>query len=97
MAIDQTQKALNMAEATITASNKFMAALETLESLEAERLNSGINLLSFDDAYAALDSLKHVNGSSLRDVLNTAIPAIRTFIDTNDYNDDLEAVRNGTR
>lgn len=97
MAIDQTQKALNMATATVNAVNDFMSALETLESLEDERATSGINLLSYDAAYAALDSLKHVNGASVRDVLMTAIPAIRANMVTNSYDDSLNAVRSGDR
>lgn len=97
MAVDQTQKALNIADATVNAVDKFMEALETLESLEAERANSGINLLAFNTDFLEISTLKHVDGTKLNLVLFTSIPAIKSYIDTNNYDDNLNAARSGKR
>ena len=97
MAVDQTQKAKNLASETVTAVDAFMAALEKLESLEAERANGGLTLTDFDADFAGLSTLQHVDGTKLNAVLNTSIPAIRTFIDTNNHDDNLAAARSGKR
>jgi len=94
---DSTQKALNIAQATVDAVDKFVAALETLESLEAERAGDGLDLTGFDTDFEGTSSLSHVTGAILNSVLNTSIPAIRTFIDTNNHDDNLAAARSGKR
>lgn len=95
MAVDQTQKALNMASATVAAVDAFMKAFEKLEALEAERAGAGMNLLAFNTQFLEVDSIKHVDGTKLNSVLATSIPAIRTFIDTNNHDDNLNAARSG--
>lgn len=92
MAIDQTNKALNIASETVQATQKFMEAIEALRSLEDERASAGLSLASFDAAFAASD-VKHVDGAALNAVLNTSIPAIWTFMTTNFHDDNLQKVR----
>lgn len=92
MAIDQTDKALNMASETVNAAQKFMEAIETLQALEDERVASGMTLTDFDADFAT-SSIKHVDGASLNAVLNTSIPAIWTFMTTNNHDDNLQKVR----
>lgn len=93
MAINQQDKALNMASAAISAVEQFMGALETLTSLEAERAASGVNLATFDATYAASTSLRHVDGAALNAVLNTSMPAIKTFMEANNHDDNLQKAR----
>ncbi len=94
MAIDQTAKALNLASQTINAAEKFMEAIEALLALEDEREASGLILTDFDDGFAADDSsIKHVDGATLNAVLFTSIPAIWTFMTTNNHDDNIQKVR----
>lgn len=92
MAIDQTDKAQNMATETVNAAQKFMEAIEALRALEDERASSGLTLTDYDDDYAA-GSNKHVDGAALNAVLNTSIPAILTFMADNNHDDNLQKVR----
>lgn len=92
MAIDQTDVALNLGSKIINASIKFLEALEALEILEAQRIDTGIVLGDFDTDYEN-SSIKHVDGASLIAVTGTSIPAIRTFIDTGNHNDNLQDMR----
>ena len=92
MAIDQTNKALNIASETVDAVQKFMEAVETLRALEDERTSSGLTLTDFDTDFAA-SSVKHVDGAALNAALNTSIPAIWTFMTANFHDDNLQKVR----
>lgn len=92
MAIDQTDVALNMGSKTVDAAVKFLDAIEELESLESQRDTIGLTLSSFDAAFA-LSGIKHVNGTSLTDILFTSIPAIRAFMTTNNHDDNLQKAR----
>ncbi len=93
MAIDQTDKAVNMAMAIVAATEKFMAALEELENLEAERAAAGLTLTDFDATYAATKDLKHVGGIELNSVVNTSIPAILSFMVSGNHDDNLQKAR----
>lgn len=93
MAIDQTEKAVNLAIATVEATEQLMSAFEALRALEDERQSGGLTLSDYDDAYAAIAGLKHVDGAALDAVLNTSIPAIWIFMVTEFHDDNLQKVR----
>lgn len=92
MAIDLTDKALNLAGETVNEVEKLMAAIEKLRALEDERAAAGLTLTEFDAAFA-VSSLKHVDGAALNAAINTSIPAIWTFITDNFHDDNLQKVR----
>ncbi len=93
MAVDKTQKALNLASRTITATTKFMVALEDLLDLNTERSNGNIDLTDYDAEYLLHDNLKHVDGAMLNAVLSTSIPAIDGFMTGASHDDNLQRVR----
>lgn len=93
MAIDQTEKAKNIAIETVQAADDFMVALGKLMALEEERVSSGLNLSDFDEAYAATVGLAHVDGAALNAVLNTSIPTIWSYMLQFFHDDNLQKVR----
>lgn len=94
MAIDLTNKALNMAVETMNAAVKVMEGLETLQALEAEREKGALTLSNFDTAFGAEDSgIKHINGVKLDAVLFTSTPAILAWMIANNHIDNFQAVR----
>ena len=92
MAINQTDKALNIASEAVNATQKFMEAIETLRALEEGRAATGLTLTDFDAAFAA-SGVKHVDGAALNAVLNTSIPAIWSFMVANNHDDNLQKAR----
>jgi hypothetical protein len=92
MTIDQTNKALTIADETVQATEQFMTAIAKLQALEEERVSSGITLGDYDTQFAE-SSIKHVDGAALNAVLNTSIPAIWSFMTTNFHDDNLQKVR----
>ena len=92
MAIDQTDVALNIGSKTVDATVKFLDAIEALQSLEDQRVAAGLTLTDFDADYAT-SSLKHLDGAALNAILNTSIPAIWTFMTTNNHDDNLQKAR----
>jgi len=92
MAIDLTDKALNLASEIVNEAEKFMTALENLRNLEDERAAAGITLGDYDADYL-LGSLKHIDGAALNGAINTSIPAIWTFMTANNHDDNLQKVR----
>lgn len=93
MAINQTDKAKNIASNTVNATQKLMEAIETLRALEDQRASTGLTLTSFDADFAASGGVKHVDGAAINAVLNTSIPAIWSFMTTNNHDDNLQKVR----
>lgn len=93
MAISNVDKAIEIAKQTVQAAEAFMAAMEKLESLEDKRLNSGITLGDFDANFGATPGVIHVNGAVLNGVLNTSIPAIRSFMTSGNHDDNLQQAR----
>lgn len=92
MAIDQTDKAQNLATKIVNESQKFMLALAALRDLEDERVAAGLDLTAFDADYAT-GSNKHIDGAALNAVINTSIPAIWTFMIGANHDDNLQKVR----
>jgi hypothetical protein len=74
------------------ATNKFLKAIEELQSLEKQRAAAGITLTDFDADFAA-SGIPHIDGASLNAVLNTSIPAIWTFMTGANHDDNLQKVR----
>lgn len=90
MAIDQTDKALNMGSDTVNATKQFMDALNKLLNLETERDSAGLILTAFDADFASSDSgIKHVDGTILNSILFTSVPAISAFMIANNHDDNL--------
>lgn len=92
MAIDQTDVALNLGSKTVDAAVNFLDAIEALQSLEDQRIAAGLTLTDFDDAYAD-SGIKHVDGAALDAIINTSVPAIWTFMTTNNHDDNLQKAR----
>lgn len=92
MAIDQTDVALNLGSKTVDATVKFLDAIEALQSLEEQRDTVGLNLSDFDVALAK-SSIKHMDGADLTAILFTSIPAIWSFMTTNNHDDNLQKAR----
>jgi hypothetical protein len=84
VARDQTHKALNLARKIVDATEDLMLALETLEGLHAQRTDSGINMNSYDDDFAANDDLAHVDGSDLNKA-TTIGDDLMTHIESTNY------------
>lgn len=93
MAIDQTEKAKNLAIATVEATDQFMSAFEKLIALEEQRVSSGLDLTAFDDTYASVAGLAHVDGAALNAVLNNSIPTIWSYMLQFFHDDNLQKVR----
>ena len=93
MAINQAEKAKNIAIEAVAATDQLMAALERLRSLEEERAGAGIDLPAFDETYEGVTGLKHIDGAALNSVLNTSVPALWAFLTDNFHDDNLQKVR----
>lgn len=92
MAINQSDVALNLGSKTVDAAVKFLDAIEALQSLEEQRIAAGLTLTAFDAIFAA-SSIKHMNGAALDAIINTSIPAIWSFMTTNNHDDNLQKAR----
>lgn len=93
MSIDQTQKALNIAQDVMVLSNNLMQALEGLISLEAERSTAGVTLSSFDATITNINAAtKHASGADYQAALTSA-GALKTWLDTNFHSTNLNKVR----
>ena len=91
MAVNEESVASDMASRTINAVNKFMDALEVLQSEESKRVAKGLDLIDYDGVVygdGSEGSLRHVDGAALNAVLNTSIPQIWRFM-TGDLTVDL--------
>lgn len=93
MAINQGNKALNLATETVQATEKFMQALDTLVALEGERIKSGIVLADYDAVFGSNEALKHVDGESLTAVLGTSTPALVAWLTDNFHINNFQKVR----
>lgn len=82
MAIDLTSKAKDIAGEAVKKVDNFLDAFEALERLLGIATDSGINMVTYDDALAA-SSIKHVDGAMFN-MLSTAIPNISAAIDAAD-------------
>jgi hypothetical protein len=94
MAKDNTQKVVLIATQLVNISDKLMQAVEEGNALLQLKESSGIDLTAFDEVYPLHDSLKHVDGAALNNVLST-IGALNSWL-TSTFNDDnLQNVRRG--
>lgn len=93
MAINQGNKALNIATETVQATEKFMQAVDALQALENERTKSGITLGDYDAVFGSNEALKHVDGDSLTAVLGTSVPALVTWITTEFHLNNFQKIR----
>ena len=80
MAVDLTNKALDIANQGADAADAFLDAFEQLEKVLAVSLDSGISMTDYDDDLAASEELMHFNGAEFNR-LATAVPNIATAID----------------
>ena len=93
MAVDLTTKALKMAIEIISNVEDLMVAFQNLANIEAERSSSGLSLSDFDADYLLSSITKHVDGDTLNGVVNTSIPAIIAFMESNFHDDNLHKAR----
>lgn len=82
MAIDLTDKALDLASEAVRLADELLDAAEELDKLLTVATDSGINMTNFDTELAA-SSVKHVDGSTFNK-LSTAIPTITAALDAAD-------------
>ena len=93
MAISNVDKAVEIARATVQASETFMTAMEDLVNLEEKRLKAGVNLTDFDANFGATPGVIHVDGAALNGVLSTSIPAIKAMMVSGNHLDNLQKAR----
>lgn len=79
MAIDLTDKALDIASQGVQFADNFLDAFENLEKLLEVATDSGINMADYNDDLA-VSSVKHIDGATFNK-LATAVPNIATAID----------------
>lgn len=93
MAVDTTQKALNLATRLVTQATILMDAVRALDALRQEKEGSGID---FAPAGVAMDfsgtDLKHVDGNNINNVLTTA-GSLKAWLESTFNDDNLDAVR----
>ena len=80
MAIDQTAKALDIADRGAELADMFLDAVEGLEQILSIAVDCGISMTTYDDDLAE-SSLKYFDGATFNR-LAVAIPNIVTAIDT---------------
>lgn len=71
MAIDNSNQAINMAQAIVTASENLMTAFETLLNVAAQRGSMGLDLTTYDASYLLGEGIKHVDGVILNNILTS--------------------------
>lgn len=93
MAVDVTDKALNLCSKLMQAADDLMNAIERLSDLKDEKESSGLDLTStaIEDALDA-SSLKHADGNDFNNVISSGA-AIKTFMVSNFHDDVLSKVR----
>lgn len=90
MAVDLSNKQVNLASRIVSSTDKLIQAMKELVELEDEKTSSGIN---FDDTFLlANNATKHVSGQMLNDALTSAL-AINSFAVTNFHDDNLQKIR----
>ncbi len=94
MAIDVTQKALNLATDLMNACDALMNALERLNDLKDEKESAGVDFTAaaVESALTASATLKHIDGNSLNNVL-TSGAALLAWMVSNFHDDNLQKVR----
>lgn len=87
MALNQTDKALNIASSLVDAADQLMTAVERLAALKDEKESSGIDFTAgaIETALAA-SALKHVDGAALNGVLSSGA-ATKAWLEST-FNDD---------
>ena len=94
MAINQVDKALNLATNLIDAADQLMTAVFKLDALKAEKESSGVDFTAaaVEAALAASTSLRHVDGTALNNVI-TSGAATKTWLEQNFHDDNFQKVR----
>jgi hypothetical protein len=93
VAVDTTQKAINLCSRLADAADRLMIAVEDLANLKDEKESSGLVLTAaaVEDALAT-SSLKHASGANFNSVISSGA-AIKSFMETNFHDDVLAQVR----
>lgn len=93
MAVDVTQKALNICSRLMNATNSLMQAVEELYNLKNEKESAGLDLTAaaVESAISA-SSLKHANGTDFNNVISSGA-ALKTWLETNFHDDVFDKVR----
>ena len=93
MAIDATNKALNLATKLVTQATRLMDAVRALDALRQEKEGSGVDFApgGVPMDFAGTD-LKHINGNNINNVLTTA-GNVKAWLESTFNDDNLDAVR----
>jgi hypothetical protein len=93
MAIDTTDKALNLATRLVAQATNLMDAVRALDALREEKEGSGVD---FAPGGTPMDfsgtGLKHIDGNNINNVLTTA-GAVKSWMESTFNDDNLDAVR----
>jgi hypothetical protein len=93
MAINQTDKALNLCTRLMAAATKVMEGVEELARLKDEKESAGVDFTAAPVETALSGSaLKHANGTDFNNVLSSGA-ALKGWLETNFHDDILQKVR----
>lgn len=93
MAVNQTDKALNLCSRLQSAANGVMQAVEQLSVLKDEKESSGVDFTAqaLEDALGT-SVLKHTEGNDWNNVLSSGA-ALKTWLEANFHDDVFQKVR----
>jgi hypothetical protein len=93
MAVDETNKTLNICSTVMTASADLMEALHVLLDTEDDRAKAGLTLSTYDTAITnATAATKHAAGADYQAALTSA-GALKTWMDTNFHTTNFAKVK----
>lgn len=93
MAVNQTDKALNLASRLVAASSQLMGAVEQLAALKDEKESSGVDFtVATIQTALGISSIKHVDGAALNSILSSAA-ALKTWLEANFHDDNFQKAR----
>jgi hypothetical protein len=93
MAVDVTEKALNICSRLVTASDRLMQSVSELAALKDEKESSGIDFTAAAvESALSESSLKHADGAAFNGVLSSGA-TLKTWLETNFHDDNFQKVR----
>ena len=80
---DNTNVLLNMASRSVTQTGELYAALVLLTDINKHAVDAGYVFdVAFDDVLAEVDSLQHLDNTTLNQFLGFVVPGVVNFLDT---------------
>jgi len=94
MAVETTDKALNLCSRLMSAADQLMGAVEQLAALKNEKESSGLDLTAaaVETALGASPALKHASGTNFNNVI-TSGAAINAWLEAEFHDDIMQSVR----